>query len=259
MSTRYPIILVHGLMLKDYRFFKAFGNIERFLRSRGYTVYTSDADGVGSIENNALQLRRQIFRILRKTGSKKVNLIAHSKGGLDSRYMIERLGMGRYVASLTFLCTPHYGSEIASRLYSLPHPLRGGIAFWINLWYRLSGDKNPDVLTVCRQLRRVSDGVLPSGHSYGETYLQSYSTSLENSTDDFVMGIPLIFSKRFEKDLSDGLVAEASSKFGEYKGKCLDESVSHTQIVDLLVKRKKRQHVFDFYLRLCRELADMGY
>jgi triacylglycerol lipase len=259
MSTKYPIILVHGLMIKDYRFFKAFGNIESFLRSRGYRVYTSDADGVGSIESNALQLRRQIFRIMRQTGAKKVNLIAHSKGGLDSRYMIERLKMGRYVASLTFLCTPHYGSEIASRLYSLPSPLRDGISFWINFWYKLSGDKNPDVLTVCRQLRRKSDGVLPSGYVYGDTYLQSYSTSLEKSTNDFVMGIPLIFSKRFEKDVSDGLVSENSSKFGEYKGKCLDESISHTQIVDLLVKRKKRQHVFDFYLRLCRELTYMGY
>lgn len=259
MSTKYPIILVHGLMLKDYRFFKAFGNIEHFLRSRGYKVYTSDADGVGSIENNAAQLRRQIFRIMQKTGATKVNLIAHSKGGLDSRYMIEKLGMGRYIASLTFLCTPHYGSEIASRLYSLPTHLRGGIAFWINFWYRLTGDRNPDVLTVCRQLQRKSDGVLPSGYSYDETYLQSYSTSIERCTNDFVMGIPLIFSKRFEKDISDGLVSEESSKFGQYKGRCIDGSISHTQIVDLLVIRKKRQRVFDFYLKLCKELKNMGY
>ena len=173
--------------------------------------------------------------------------------------MIEKLGMGRYVASLTFLCTPHYGSEIASRLYSLPVRLRGGIAFGINFWYRLTGDKNPDVLTVCRQLRRQSNGVLPEGHNYRETYLQSYSISLEKSTNDFIMGIPLIFSKRFEKDISDGLVSESSSRFGKYRGRCLDESISHTQIVDLLVVRKKRQHVFYFYLKLCKELAGMGY
>ena len=258
MSTKYPIILVHGLMLKDYRFFKAFGRIESFLCSRGYRVYTSDADGVGSIENNALQLKRQIKRIMRKTGAKKVNLIAHSKGGLDSRYMIERLGMGDCIASLTFLCTPHYGSEIASRLYSLPSHIRGGIALWINFWYRLSGDKRPDVLTVCRQLRRAPEGVLPrSGRNcYDGIYLQSYSTTLENSRNDFVMGIPLIFSKRYEASPSDGLVAEDSCKFGEYKGKCINASVSHTQIVDLLVRKKKKEKVFDFYLGLCRELEE---
>lgn len=254
MSTQYPIILVHGMMLKDYRFFKAFGSIERFLRSNGYVVCTSDADGVGSIENNARQLKCQIKRILRRTGAKKVNLIAHSKGGLDSRYMIEKLGMGDCVASITFLCTPHYGSAIASKLYTLPHPIKGTIAFWIDLFYRMTGDKHPDVLTVCRQLRRAPKGVLPSGHNYGGIYLQSYSTALEKSQNDFIMGIPLIFSKLYEKDASDGMVAESSSKFGEYKGKCLDESISHTQIVDLLVRRKKRERVFNFYLGLCREL-----
>jgi triacylglycerol lipase len=258
MSTKYPIILVHGLMLKDYKSFRAFGHIERFLRSKGYSVYTSDADGVGSIENNALQLKRQILKIIRESGAKKVNLIAHSKGGLDSRYMIEHLNMGKYVSSLTFLCTPHIGSEIATKLYSLPKPLRGWIAFWINFWYKLSGDKNPDVLTVCHQLRRTSSGVLPSAHNYGDVFLQSYSTVLEKSGDDFLMGIPLVFSKRFEHSLSDGLVSEDSSKFGEYKGKCLDESTSHTQIVDLVITRKKRQKVFDFYLELCNDLSERG-
>ena len=245
-------------MLKDYKAFRAFGHIEQFLRSEGYDVYTSDADGVGSIENNALQLKQQILRIMRKSGAKKVNLIAHSKGGLDSRYMIEHLSMDKYVASLTFLCTPHYGSEIATKLYSLPKPVRNVIAFWINFWYRLSGDKNPDVLTVCRQLRRAPTGILPLGHSYGEIYLQSYSTVLEKSRNDFIMGIPLVFSKRFEDSPSDGMVAESSSKFGEYKGRCLDESTSHTQIVDLVITQKKRQKVFDFYIKLCRELSEKG-
>lgn len=258
MATKYPILLVHGLMLKDGRTFKAFGRIERFLRARGETVFTSDADGVGSIENNALQLSRQIKRILRKTGASKVNLIAHSKGGLDSRYMIDHLGMGRYVASVTFLCTPHYGSAIASGLYGLPAPIRGCIAFGINTFYRLNGDKNPDVLTVCRQLRSSPRGVLPSGRSYDGIYLQSYSTTLDKSRDDFVMGIPLIFSKRYESSASDGLVAEDSCRYGEYKGRCTDSSVSHTQIVDLLVMRKKREKIFSFYLKLCRDLRRRG-
>lgn len=259
MSTKYPIILVHGLMLKDYRSFKAFGRIEQFLRSRGYRVCTSKTDGVGSIESNALQLKRQIKRILRSTGAEKVNIIAHSKGGLDSRYMIDYLGMGNYVASVTFLCTPHYGSEIASRLYRLPFPIRGGIASGINLWYKITGDKKPDVLTVCRQLRRNKSGVLPEGGKYDGIYLQSYSTVLEKSRNDFIMGIPLIFSKRFEKEASDGLVSEGSCRFGEYKGRCIDGSVSHTQIVDLLVRRKKREKVLDFYLSICRDLQNIGF
>ena len=86
MSTKYPIILVHGLMLKDYKSFRAFGHIERFLRSKGYSVYTSDADGVGSIENNALQLKRQILKIIRESGAKKVNLMYKMDAVLQQIY-----------------------------------------------------------------------------------------------------------------------------------------------------------------------------
>ncbi len=33
-STRYPIVLVHGIVLKDIRFFKAFGRIEKELKKK---------------------------------------------------------------------------------------------------------------------------------------------------------------------------------------------------------------------------------
>lgn len=35
MVTRYPIILVHGIMLKDVWKFKAFGKIESVMRGNG--------------------------------------------------------------------------------------------------------------------------------------------------------------------------------------------------------------------------------
>lgn len=259
MSTKYPILLVHGLMLKDFRSFKAFGRVEEFLRENGYTVFSCKTDGVGTIEGNALQLKKDIFSILSQTGAEKINLIAHSKGGLDSRYMIENLGMRDRIASLTFICTPHYGSEIASKLYSLPDLVKNILAAYINLGYKLAGDKEPDVLTVCRQLRRDPDGVLSDGGDYDGIFLQSYSTTLEKSRDDLLMGIPLIFSKKLESSPSDGMVSEESSKFGNYRGRCLDESTSHTEIVDLLVRHEKRQRVLDFYLRLCSELSEHGF
>jgi triacylglycerol lipase len=43
----------------------------------------------------------------------QVHIVAHSMGGLDSRYMISRLGMASRVLSLTTLGTPHQGSPIA--------------------------------------------------------------------------------------------------------------------------------------------------
>lgn len=45
----------------------------------------------------------------------KVNVIAHSMGGLDARYLISALGETR-VASLTTISTPHAGSRVANEV-----------------------------------------------------------------------------------------------------------------------------------------------
>jgi len=81
MKTKYPILLVHGIILKDVRFFKSFGNIPKILRKEGFVVYTSTNDGVGTIENNARQIKQQIKKIMKLEKCDKVNIIAQSKGG----------------------------------------------------------------------------------------------------------------------------------------------------------------------------------
>ena len=50
---RYPIILVHGIILKQMRMLNAFGQIGEELKKDGHTVYIADIDGFGSIESNA--------------------------------------------------------------------------------------------------------------------------------------------------------------------------------------------------------------
>ena len=259
MPTKYPIILVHGIMIKDFKRFRAFGKIESLIKSLGYTVYSSNHDGFGKIETNAAQIRRFIERVLRDTGAEKVNIIAHSKGGLDSLYMIDRLLMAKKVASVTFLSTPHKGSAIATKLYSLPRPVRSFIAFWINFWYKIFGDTHPDALGVCKELMRTPDNIVECFDHHDGIFMQSYSTTLERSRDDFVMGIPLIFSRRWEMDSSDGLVSLESSKYREYRGHCTDGSVSHSEIIDFMVKKKKKEKIYAFYISLLEDLSKRGY
>ncbi|MDE7454869.1 MAG: triacylglycerol lipase, partial [Clostridia bacterium] len=86
-KSKYPIILVHGLNLKDVLFFKSFGRIEKILKKEGFAVYSAKIDGFGAIETNAEQLKDYVNKILQRHNTDKVNLIAHSKGGLDSKYM----------------------------------------------------------------------------------------------------------------------------------------------------------------------------
>lgn len=75
MSAKYPILLVHGIMLKDFGRFKAFGKIEKTLRSQGYTVYTSDADALAASKETPLNSRRNseiVDFMAKKTKKEKI-------------------------------------------------------------------------------------------------------------------------------------------------------------------------------------------
>lgn len=256
--TKYPIILVHGVALRESKAFHAFGRIEKMLTDEGYTVYTAGTDAFGTVESNAEQLKNFILTVLSDTECEKVNVIAHSKGGLDTKYMLSNLDMAKKVASLTTLCTPHKGSQIATKIWTLPLFIKKFLAFFINGFYKIIGDKNPDSLKVCEQLKlsEIDDNniVIPD-----EVYCQSYSTKLKKGSDCILMGVPMKIYRMVDGSDNDGMVSEESSKFGNYRGECIDDSISHTQIVDILAKRKNRKKIFEFYVNVCRELTDMGF
>ena len=259
MACKYPVILVHGIAAKQLRLLNAFGKIGDKLTEAGNSVYIADIDGFGTIENNAQQLKEQILCILSETGAQKVNIIAHSKGGLDSKYMITDLEMQSCVASLTTLCTPHKGSIIASKIWSLPTWIKKTIAFFIDSFYRIfMRDKKPNSLRACEQLQHVDEGEETLGFSY-DVYCQSYSTTLERGRDCFVMALPMKLYKHFENQASDGLVTSNSAKFGNYRGNCLDISISHAQIVDLFSKKSQKEKIYSFYIGICDELSEMGF
>lgn len=263
MQTKYPILLVHGLGLKDCFLMRSFGRIDRILRIQGYRVYTSRVDAVGSIESNAAQLKEEIQHILTETGTEKVNIIAHSKGGLDAKYMILHLNMAGHVASLTTLCTPHKGSPIATGILRVPKVFLRPVAFSVNGLFRLLGDKHPDSMQACRQLQRVQ-GELDRDtlRIAGPVYCQSFSATMKRGRKkaDFVMRIPLMFSRYMEKDTeTDGLVPRDSAIFGVYRGDVMEDSVSHSEMVDFMVQDKKRDKIYAFYSALCEELVQMGF
>lgn len=259
MATKYPIVLVHGIAAKQGRIMNAFGKIGKKLSEAGYEVYIADTDAFGRIETNAEQLRDYINGILAKNGAEKVNIISHSKGGLDAKHMIMSLGMEDKVASLTTLCTPHKGSIIASWMWKLPGFIKKLIAFFINAFYKIFfRDKHPDALGACDQLRAVDESEQTLAFSE-KVYCQSYSSSLKRGRDCFVMALPLKIYKHYENTESDGLVSRESAKFGNYRGDCLDISVSHVQMVDLFSRKSQKEKIYAFYISLAAELGEMGF
>lgn len=259
MTSKYPIVLAHGIAAKQLKIKNAFGKIGSELEKEGYIIYIADTDAFGSVKTNADQLKKFINRVKAECDCQKVNIIAHSKGGLDSKYMITQLGMEDSVASLTTLCTPHKGSIIASKIWDFPSPIKKLCAFFIDNFSRIFlGDKHPDSMTACDELRAVNESEETLQFSH-KVYCQSYSTNIGKTRDCFIMALPMKLQHHYEITDNDGLVSEGSSKFGNYRGRCLDIPVSHVQIIDLFAKKSQKEKIYSFYKQICKELSEMGY
>ena len=86
------------------------------LRSAGYdvTLLTYPDYGLGDIHDNAALLASTVAAVRARTGAAKVDLVAHSMGGLVSRDYIKNLGGSPRVDSLIMMGTPNYGTSLAN-------------------------------------------------------------------------------------------------------------------------------------------------
>ena len=256
--TKYPIVLVHGMMAKDFAFYPAFRGIVSFLRQQGLPVYVTNQDGIGTIAGNAAQLKAEISDILRKESCEKVNIIAHSKGGLDARYMISRLDMASHVATLTTLSTPHHGSRLCATLLKMPLWIAKVISFFTNLCFRLLKDKNPDLLGLGRELTDTAmEAFNQEVPNHPQVYYQSYASNAANKKA-FLLFIPYELSKYCEQGETDGVVSVSSSQWGAFKGR-IPEDFDHFQMVGVYGSKRKLINVGLFYLHIIQELRDMGF
>ncbi|MBR5950458.1 MAG: hypothetical protein IKZ87_03390, partial [Actinomycetaceae bacterium] len=112
-QTKYPILMVHGVFFRDSKHFNYWGRIPRELEKNGATIYYGEHHSAASVDDCAKELEERILQIIRENGYEKINVIAHSKGGLDMRTAISTTSIAPYIASLTTINTPHHGCEYA--------------------------------------------------------------------------------------------------------------------------------------------------
>nr|HID59878.1 hypothetical protein [Desulfobacterales bacterium] len=126
-SKAQPIILAHGICRFDvllnalldldkdmYNRFHYFKGIKSYLKAHGFVAFHSNVGWASSVQKRAHDLKSSIMKITHDfTRFEKVNIIAHSMGGLDARHMIVDLGMESRVASLITVGTPHHGTSFA--------------------------------------------------------------------------------------------------------------------------------------------------
>jgi pimeloyl-ACP methyl ester carboxylesterase len=68
----------------------------------------------GDALSKARRLAREVDRVLTRTGASRVDLVAHSLGGIVARLYVRELGGARHVRRLVTLGTPHQGTRVAA-------------------------------------------------------------------------------------------------------------------------------------------------
>lgn len=260
-DTRYPVMFVHGVGYRNKSLSNYWGRIPQALESEGAKLFYSGQSAWDTIENNARWIKNDILRVLRETGAKKVNLIAHSKGGLDARYMIHDLGMGPKVASLTTLSTPHRGSKTIDELRRLPPVIFKAAAVTVNTAFRLMGEKKPDFYNGCRQLSSIRcERFNRKTPNVPGVFYQSYTSVIHCSLCNLLMILPNYVVRRVEGE-NDGLVTVDSAKWGCFRGVITGDvrGISHVDIID---SKRCDNEGFDsrqFFIELVEELKYMGF
>lgn len=261
-ATKYPLIMVHGIGFRDLKYINYWGRIPKQLIKNGSKVYYGNQEAWGTVEDNANDIKEKIFEILKENNCKKVNIIAHSKGGLDARYMISELEMGEYVASLTTISTPHKGSGLLDILCKLPDSAYRKLCRVIDKYFGKLGDKNPDAYTASRQLaptyaKEFNEKIV----DVQNIYYQSYASVMRGFSSHLLLCIPYLMMKPVEGE-NDGLVGIESAKWGEFKGVIRNKhhrGISHGDMIDLKREDYKGFDVVEKYVEIVSELKEMGY
>ena len=259
IPLKYPVVLVHGVVAHDRKVgTKFWGRIPDTLRKSGIQVFFGNTDSWGAYESNAAILKNTTEKILLETKKEKVNIIAHSKGGIDSRYFIWKYDFGDKIASLTTICTPHHGSEVSDLLdkQKIVHTKFSRKA--LKIFDKLCGDTNPDIYNVNLQLTtRNMEEFNKSITMDGGVYYQSLYTTMTNAFDDFMF----FYSYRYIKKINgnnDGLVSEFSANWGSNVKK-IHDGISHGEIVDLKKKNISGIDIPGIYTEIVRDLGDRGF
>ena len=262
-ATRYPLILLHGIGFRDLRYFNYWGRIPKELVRNGAVVYYGHQEAWGTIEENAGIIRGKIEEILREAHCEKVNIIAHSKGGLDARYMIRAMHMEDKVASLTTISTPHKGSELLNILNKLPDGIYRSVSSLFDWTYARFGDSNPDCYHASKQLS--PDFCMEFNRKYPDSpkvYYQSYASCVKHTLGDGLLSIPNLLMFLAGASRNDGLVTTESAKWGNFRKTFVSagrRGISHGDMIDLKREDYKGFDVVEAYVEMVAELKEKGF
>ncbi|MDZ7794260.1 MAG: hypothetical protein U5P10_11405 [Spirochaetia bacterium] len=94
-SVPRPVYLVYGIAYQNVEWLmRSLQEVQLALLDDGVPSFITEKDAFASIEENARVMKREVLNYLAEHPNyMQVDIIAHSKGGLEARYMISRLDM----------------------------------------------------------------------------------------------------------------------------------------------------------------------
>jgi triacylglycerol lipase len=102
-----PIVLVGGYA----SMVESLEPLAASLRADGFTVFVFDvpANGLADLHHSARTLAAFVADVRRRTGRSKVDVVAHSAGGIVARTWAQLHGGAPHVDQLVTIATPHHG------------------------------------------------------------------------------------------------------------------------------------------------------
>jgi triacylglycerol lipase len=283
-TSPYPVVLVHGMggfdKLNGLDYF--FG-VSEDLRQQGVQVYTAELSPYQSTTVRGRELAQRIDQVLAESKACKLNLIAHSQGGLDARYAIGSLGYGDRIASVVSISTPHRGSAVADVALGLAPGLADPLFNAIASFFGTAVDNPRDNTNLRACLQSLTEANAKTfaaqnpddprvaffsvaGRSLGLRADSECSGSLWPNPDAIDLLEPallptglLLQGNPFTPQANDGLVTVASAKWGTFLG-CIpaDHADEVGQIADVVPDLSSGWNHKDFYRKLVRFLRDKG-
>lgn len=262
-KTKYPILLIHGIALRDDMLLASWGSIPDYLRRGGADLYLANTEAWASYKINAEIIRDKISDILEESKSDKVNIIAHSKGGIDARYAISFYKLDDQVASLTTISTPHRGTCIAD-IVTKKIPTETSFLYdAVNLIGEIMGDEQADANQAIKELTQNAMKLFNEKHPDSKNiYYQSYGARMSGPIDDPLFSASNLIVKKHEGE-NDGMISVSSYQWGEFQGiigsKFPGFGISHGQISGIVPNIITCKNVPQLYVKWVSRLKEKDY
>lgn len=220
VASKHAIVLAHGFDASDTNRW-SFNGVAEALGADGHLVHTARVSPYQSVAKRASELATHVDAAIAECKAKagcdasKVHIIAHSMGGLDTRYVVSKLSnpdgvpYSQLVATVTTISTPHRGSAFADKVLSvLPGAADPTVDALAGLWARTFTDAD---------LAADSD-VRAALHDISEAYAPEFNADVPNAPGVFYQSWAGITSY-MDLHISDAEIAACDGKVLSYENR----------------------------------------